>query len=59
VIDFFLGSGSTMVASHQLNRRCYWIEMQEKYCQTIVNRMQKLDPELEVKRNWEDYNFTV
>ena len=57
VIDFFLWSGSTMVASHQSKRRCYWIEMQPKYVQTIINRMIKLAPELEIKRNWQPYEL--
>ena len=51
VLDFFLGSGSTMIASHQLNRKCYGMELDPKYCQVIVDRMLKLDPTLEVKRN--------
>ena len=48
IYDGFLGSGSTMVASHQLNRKCYGMELDEKYCQVIVDRMKKLDPELEI-----------
>jgi DNA modification methylase len=55
IIDSFLGSGSTMVASHQLNRKCYGMELDPKYCQVIINRMLKLDPTLEVKRNGEPY----
>jgi DNA modification methylase len=51
ILDLFLGSGSTMVASHQLNRKCYGMELDPKYCQVIVDRMLKLDPTLEVKRN--------
>jgi DNA modification methylase len=51
VSDAFLGSGSTMVAAHQLNRKCYGMELDPKYCQVIVDRMLKLDPTLEVKRN--------
>ena len=51
IFDPFLGSGSTMVASHQLNRKCYGMELDPKYCQVIVDRMLKLDPTLEVKRN--------
>ena len=53
VLDFFLGSGSTMVASHQLNRKCYGMELDTKYCQVIVDRMIKLDPTLVIKRNGE------
>ena len=53
VFDLFLGSGSTMVASHQLNRKCYGMELDPKYCQVIIDRMKKLDPSLVIKRNGE------
>ena len=62
VVDLFWWSGSTMVACHQLNRKCYMSELDPKYVQTIVNRMQKLDPSLLIKRNWVPYsnsNVTV
>jgi len=49
--DGFLGSGSTMVASHQLKRKCYGMELDPKYCDVIVARMIKLDSTLPVKRN--------
>ena len=49
--DPFLGSGSTMVASHQLKRKCYGMELDPKYCDVIVKRMLKLDDTLTVKRN--------
>lgn len=55
VADIFLGSGTTMVAAHQLNRKCYGMELSEKYCQVIVDRMQKLDPTLEIKKNGQPY----
>jgi site-specific DNA-methyltransferase (adenine-specific) len=53
VYDCFLGSGSTMVAAHQLNRKCYGMELDPKYCQVIIDRMKKLDPNLIIKRNGE------
>jgi DNA modification methylase len=55
VLDAYLGSGSTMVASHQLNRKCYGMELDPKYCQVIIDRMLKLDPSLTIKRNGEKY----
>ena len=55
ILDLFLGSGSTMVASHNTKRKCYGMELDPKYCQVIVDRMQKLDPTLEVKRNGQSY----
>ena len=51
VLDLFLGSGSTMVAAHQLNRKCYGMELDPKYCQVIIDRFTKLYPETEIKRN--------
>jgi DNA modification methylase len=54
IYDAFLGSGSTMVASHQLKRKCYGMELDPKYCDVIVKRMIKLDDTLTVKRNGVD-----
>lgn len=56
IIEPFLGSGSTMVASHQLERKCYGMELDPRYCQVIINRMVKLDPDLIVKINGEVYS---
>ena len=55
ILDIFCGSGSTMAASHQLNRKCYGMELDPKYCQVIIDRMIKLDPTLEIKRNGKPY----
>lgn len=59
VLDLFLGSGTTMVASHQLNRKCYGMELDPKYCQVIIDRMLALDPTLTVKRNSKEYKSGV
>ncbi len=58
VLDIFIGSGTTMVAAHQLNRKCYGMELDPKYCQVIVDRMHKLDPDLQIKRNGKPYEKT-
>jgi len=54
-LDLFLGSGSTMVAAHQLNRKCYGMELDPKYCQVIIDRMKKLDSSFVIKKNGKVY----
>ena len=55
ILDLFGGSGSTLAGIHQLKRVGYIMELDPKYCQVIVDRMQKLDPTLVVKRNGQPY----
>lgn len=55
IYDAFLGSGSTMVAAHQLKRKCYGMELDPKYCQVIIDRMKKLDNSLIIKINGKEY----
>ena len=55
VADGFGGSGTTMVACEQLKRSAYLVEFDPKYCQVIVDRMIKLDPSIEIKRNGKPY----
>lgn len=40
-IDFFLGSGSTLIACEQTNRICYGMEIDPKYCDVIRKRYAK------------------
>jgi len=57
ILDLFGGSGSTMVGCHQLNRKARLMELDPKYCQVIVDRMQKLDPSLVIKKNGQPYGL--
>jgi DNA modification methylase len=50
ILDLFLGSGSTMVACDQTNRKCYGMELDPHYCQVIIDRMKKLNPEIKVEK---------
>ena len=56
VYDAFGGSGSTMVACEQLNRKCYMMELDPVYCQVIIDRMHKYNPQLEIKCLNRDFN---
>lgn len=42
VVDFFGGSGSTLIACEQLNRKCYMCELDPKYVDVIIERWEKL-----------------
>lgn len=55
VVDGFIGSGSTMVAAHQLDRKCYGMDLDPVYCQVTIDRMRALDPDIEVKINEKKY----
>lgn len=51
VADFFGGSGSTLIACEQTNRKCYMMEIDPVYCQVIINRWEKLTGNKAVKTN--------
>ena len=42
VLDLFGGSGSTLIACEQLNRKCYMMELDPHYCDVIIARWEKL-----------------
>ena len=41
VLDLFLGSGSTLVACEKINRKCYGMELDPRYCDVIIKRWQE------------------
>lgn len=45
VLDLFGGSGSTLIACEQLNRKCYMMELDPHYCDVIIQRWENLTGE--------------
>jgi site-specific DNA-methyltransferase (adenine-specific) len=50
VFDPFAGSGTTMVACQNLQRRCRAIEISPNYCAVILQRMADAFPGIEIKK---------
>jgi DNA modification methylase len=50
-VDFFGGSGSTLIACEQLNRTCYMMELDPHYCDVIIQRWENLTGEKAVRLN--------
>jgi len=42
ILDGFSGSGTTIIAAEQLNRKCYAMEIEPKYCDVAVQRWENL-----------------
>ena len=51
VLDLFGGSGSTLIACEQTQRKCYTMEYDEKYATVIVDRWEKLTGQKATKLN--------
>lgn len=41
VLDCFGGTGTTMIAAEQLNRRCFMMELDARYCDVILARWEQ------------------
>jgi DNA modification methylase len=53
VLDLFLGSGSTMIAAENLNRRCYAMEIDPAYCAVVLDRITTAFPKLKIQKSRE------
>ena len=42
VLDLFGGTGTTLIACEQLNRKCFMMELDEHYCDVIIQRWENL-----------------
>lgn len=51
VIEPFCGSGTTLIACEQLDRICYGMELEPKYCDVIIKRWETLTGEKAVLIN--------
>ena len=51
ILDLFGGSGSTLIACEQLNRKCYMMELDPKYCDVIIKRWETFTGKKAVKIN--------
>lgn len=51
ILDVFGGSGSTLIACEQLDRTCYMMELDPKYCDVIIKRWETLTDDKAVKLN--------
>jgi DNA modification methylase len=50
IFEPFTGSGTTMVACQNLNRKCRGIEISPSYCAVILQRMTDAFPGIEIRR---------
>lgn len=51
IFDGFGGSGSTLIACEQLNRKCYMCELDPKYVDVIIDRWEKFTGKKAAKLN--------
>lgn len=49
VLDTFGGSGSTLIACEQMERKCYTMELDPKYCDVIIDRWETFTGEQAIK----------
>ena len=49
ITDLFGGSGSTLIACEQLNRKCFMMELDPKYCDVIIQRFEKFTNQKAIK----------
>ena len=56
VLDPFLGSGTTLLAAHRTERRCYGIELDPLYVDTAIERWQRMTGSQALNRAGETFD---
>ena len=51
ILDFFGGSGSTLISCEKLDRKCYTMELDPKYCDVIIKRWENFTGKKAVLEN--------
>lgn len=51
ILDLFGGSGSTLIACEQLNRKCYMMELYPHYIDVIIQRWENFTGKKAIKIN--------
>ena len=51
VLDVFGGTGTTLIACEQLNRKCYMCELDEHYVDVIIQRWENFTGKKAIKLN--------
>ena len=59
LLDPFLGSGSTLIASEKTGRVCYGMELDPKYIDVCIERWCKYTGITKIKKNGEDYEWEL
>jgi len=57
ILDLFLGSGSTLIASEQTNRICYGMELDPIYIDVILRRYKNLYPDAKFECLTREFDF--
>lgn len=57
IVDLYLGSGSTLIASEQTNRICYGMELDPIYIDVILKRYKNLYPTADFKCENREFDF--
>jgi 16S rRNA G966 N2-methylase RsmD len=57
VMDYFGGSGSTLIACEKTKRKCFMMELDPHYIDVIVSRWCKYTGKTKIKRNGEEMDW--